>query len=101
MAVGKGRVKGMKEANAKPEFTKLTESEVMEALADPDPSNPVACEVARLIEAYTENFKAYVEKLGYFPAAILTHAGTCPIEAIAKRLTTEAIRDTLEANRKG
>jgi hypothetical protein len=28
----------------------------MTALNDPDPGNPIAVEVARLIEGYTENF---------------------------------------------
>ena len=91
----------MEEATPRPEFTKLTESEVMTALADPDPSNPVACEVARLVEAYTENFRAYVERIGYFPATILTHSATCPIEAVAKQLTTQTIQEAVEANRKG
>lgn len=91
----------MKEASARPEFTNLTESEVMTALADPDPNNPIACEVARLVEAYTENFRAYVKRLGYFPATILTHSASCPVEAVAKQLTTQTIREAVEANRKG
>jgi len=33
-----------------PQFTSLTEAEVMAALADPDPGNPIAAEVARLVE---------------------------------------------------
>lgn len=89
----------MKTAHAKAEFKQLTEGEVMEAIADPDPNNPVACEVARLMETYTENFKAYVERLGYFPAAILTPTANCPLEAVATRLTTEAIRATVAANK--
>ena len=91
----------MKEASTRPEFAKLTESEVMTALADTDPNNPIAYEVARLVEAYTENFRAYIERLGHFPATILTHSATCPIEAVAKQLTTQTIQEAVEANRKG
>jgi hypothetical protein len=47
-----------------PQFTGLTEAEVMAALDDPDPANPIAVEVARLIEGYTENVRAHVERLG-------------------------------------
>ena len=35
----------------------------MAALNDPDPSNPIAVEVARLIEGYTKNFRAHVKRL--------------------------------------
>jgi hypothetical protein len=54
-----------------PQFTGLTEAKVMAALNDPDPGNPIAVEVTRLIEGYTENFRAHVEHLGYFPSDIL------------------------------
>ena len=53
------------------QFSALSETEVMAALADPDPGNPIAVEVARLIEGYTENFHAHVEHLGYIPDSIL------------------------------
>jgi hypothetical protein len=48
----------------------LCEAEVMAALNDPDPGNPIAVEVARLIEGYTENFRDHVERWGYIPATI-------------------------------
>jgi hypothetical protein len=78
-----------------PEFVGLTEAEIMTALQDHDPSNPVACEVARLIAGYTENFRAHVERLGRIPEEILHVRPGSPIEAVAMRLTTEAITDTL------
>lgn len=78
-----------------PQFTHLTEAEVMAALADPDPANPVACEVARLIELYTANFRAHVERLGRIPADILHVSPDSAIEAVAMRLTTDTIRDSL------
>jgi hypothetical protein len=54
-----------------PQFTGLTEAEVMAALDDPDAANPIAVEVARLIAGYTENFRAHVERLGYIPDSFL------------------------------
>jgi hypothetical protein len=47
-----------------PEFTALSEAEVLRSLDDPGPENPVANEVARLITGYAENFKAHLERLG-------------------------------------
>jgi hypothetical protein len=41
----------------------------MAALEDPNSGNPIAVEVARLIEGYSENFRAHVERLGYIPTA--------------------------------
>jgi len=43
-----------------PQFTGLSKAEIMAALNDPDPGNPISVEVARLIEGYTENFRAHV-----------------------------------------
>jgi hypothetical protein len=76
-----------------PQFTDLTEAEV--ALSDRDPGNPIACEVARLIEGYTENFSAHVERLAYMPDSILHVMPQTAIEAVAMRLTTEAIQETI------
>jgi hypothetical protein len=64
----------------------------MAALDDPDPGNPIAVEVARLIEGYTENFRAHVERLGYIPDSFLRAKPQTAIEAVAMRLTTEAIQ---------
>jgi hypothetical protein len=75
-----------------PQFTGLSEAEIMAALNDPDPRNPIAVEVARLIEGYTENFRAHVERLGYIPDSFLHVKPQTPIEAVAIRLTTEAIQ---------
>ncbi len=78
-----------------PQFITLTESEVMAALHDPDPGNPIAGELARLIAGYTDNFRAHVERLGRVPADILHVKPGSAIEAVAMRLTTEAITDTV------
>jgi hypothetical protein len=74
------------------QFSGLSEAEIMAALNDPDPGNPVAVEVARIIEGYTENFRAHVERLGYIPDTILHVKPQTPIEAVAMRLTTEGIQ---------
>jgi hypothetical protein len=79
-----------------PEFRGLSETEIEKALADPDPANPVAVEVARLIQGYTANFQAHVEKLGRIPEAILRARPRWPIEAVAMRLTTETLRHALK-----
>jgi len=49
------------------QFTGLTKAEVMTALNDPDPGNPIAVEVARLIEGYAENFAPMSNVLVTFP----------------------------------
>jgi hypothetical protein len=80
---------------ANSQFRHLSEDEVLRALRDPDSENPIACEVARLIAAYTENFAVYVERLGRFPPQILCAKSATAIEEVAMRLTTDAIRDAV------
>ena len=82
----------------KPEFRALTEEAVVASLQDPDPANPIAIEVARLLDAYTRNFQAQVQRLGPIPSDILRIKPRWPIEAVAMRLTTKAIRDTIVAS---
>jgi len=79
----------------KPEFLSLSEEEVVPALNDLDPSNPIACEVARLIGAYTANFVRHTERLGYVPDVLLRLKPRSAIEAVAMKLTSDAIRQTL------
>ena len=79
----------------KPEFQHLSEDAVLAALQDPDPANPIAVEVARLIAGYTANFQSLVEGLGYVPAAVLLLKPRWPIEAVALRLTMDCMRAEL------
>jgi hypothetical protein len=79
----------------KPEFRLLAEDAVVAALQDPDPANPIAVEVARLIDGYTRNFDASVRRLGRIPPDILRIKPRWPIEAVAIGLLTETIRETL------
>jgi hypothetical protein len=80
----------------KTEFRTLSETAVMAALEDADPKNAIAAEVARLITAYTTNFQRHVERVGYMPSDILRLKPRWPIEAVAMRLTTQAIRQAVE-----
>ena len=82
----------------KPEFVSLTETDIEAALADPDPNNPIAVEVARLMTGYAENFRAHVERLGRLPGSFPRINPGSAIEAVAMRLTTEVIRDELQVS---
>jgi len=80
------------------EFRTLDEAAIHEALADTNPDNPIAKEVARLISGYTANFAEHCERLGYIPRDILTLSPSSPIEAVAVKLTGDAIRAELSAS---
>ncbi len=82
-------------AEPKPEFQCLSEDAILAALEDSDPANAVAVEVARLITAYTENFQDHVARLGHIPQDILRIKARWPIEAVAMRLVTQAISETV------
>lgn len=75
------------------EFTQLTASEVMEALQDPNPGNPIAVEVARLMGGYMVNYKAYMERIGEIPSEIVTLKPRSDIEAVAMQLTIDMLRE--------
>ena len=77
----------------RPEFRNLTKSAVLAALDDPDPKNPIAVEVARLIAAYTDNVQQHV-RLGGMPSDMLRVNGRWPIEEIAMRLASDAFGET-------
>ena len=80
---------------SKTEFRALAEEAIVAALRDPDPANPIAVEVARLIESYTRDVQAHVQRLGSIPPDILHIKARWPIEAVAMRLLTEEIREIL------
>ena len=67
----------------------------MAALEDPSSENAIAVEVARLVTAYTVNFKSHVERLGRVPASVLRVKARWPIESVAMQLTTETIQASL------
>lgn len=85
----------MKVIAAQENFVDLTEEDVLLALQDTDPANPIAQEVARLIDGYIDNFQEHVARLGRIPDMILRAKPSCAVEAVAMRLTTETIRQTL------
>ena len=82
-----------------PEFEDISEDEVQAALDDPNPDNPIAVELARLMEGYIANFTEHVEKIGHIPPSILRSTGSCPIESVAMQLTSDIIRDAMEGDK--
>ena len=82
-----------------PEFEDISEDEVQAALDDPNPDNPIAVELARLMEGYMANFTEHVEQLGYMPTSILRSTGDYPIESVAMQLTSDAIREAMEEDK--
>ncbi len=92
-------VAGMAIIEPKLQFRGLDENAVMKALEDSNPENPIAVEVARLIEGYTANLERHVQRLGYMPSDVLRIKPRWPIEAVAMRLTAEAVKDAVNAGR--
>jgi len=77
------------------QYLALSEEEVRAALADPDPKNPIAVEIARLMRGYAMNFVEHCEAEGDLAPVILRRRGDSPIERIAMELATLAIRQEL------
>ena len=70
--------------SARPEFTKLSEAEVWEAIdGDTYGENPITAEVTRLVARYTVRFKACVGRHGNVPPHILLVQVRWPIERVA------------------
>ena len=82
-----------------PEFKDISEDEVQAALDDPNPDNPIAVELARLMDGYMANFTEHVEKIGHIPPSILRSTGDYPIESVAMQLTSDAIREAMEEDK--
>lgn len=80
-----------------PEFRDLSEAEILAALADDDPANPVAVEVFRLVVAYAESLRQDIERLGHVPQEILEIALDTAIETVAMRIVTDRIKATVDA----
>tara|TARA_R110000824_G_scaffold123797_1_gene281877 strand:- start:228 stop:497 length:270 start_codon:yes stop_codon:yes gene_type:complete len=86
----------MIEIEPKAEYLNLTREEVLTALDDTDATNPIAIEVARLIEGYAGNFSEYVaNSVGDVPSEILRIKPRSAIEAVAMQLTTKTIKETI------
>jgi hypothetical protein len=56
---------------------------------------PSRSRFAKLVTAYTGNFRKHVERIGYIAADILHVKGRWPLEAVAMRLTTQGLRDSV------
>lgn len=85
----------------KAEFRSIDEATVMAALDDTNPDNSVAVEVARLMAGYMANFQSQVKRLGYIPSDVLHMKPRWPIEAVAMRLTSDAIHQSLASGTRG
>lgn len=102
----------MKTVKSTPEFTRLSEEEILKALDayealfdsteeegdEPDlaPEDPVVAEVARLIAAYTDRFDEYCSGTDEFPAEALEYEPEAPIEQISFEIFTDALHDALQ-----
>jgi len=82
----------------KPEFQTLDEAAILKALDHPGPHNPIACEVARLINGYARNLINHFERLGRIPDQFLRAKPRWPIEAVAMRFATDAIHSPVAAH---
>lgn len=80
----------------KPIYRALTEENVRSALNDPDKTNPIAIEIARLLEGYMANFQALVERLGYIPPHLLHIEARSPIEKAAMDIAKQMIISTIK-----
>lgn len=76
------------------QFHFLTKAEVLAALDDPDRTNPIAQEVARLMEAYNADLQLEVRRLGHIPSIVLETKRRWPIEAIALQLAADTLHQT-------
>jgi len=83
----------MKIVEVKPEFQNTTDEQIDGALADPSTDNPIAHEIARLIEGYTMNLVEFVENQGHLPESILRKKGSCPIEERAMQLVLNEFKN--------
>jgi hypothetical protein len=93
-------MKTLKKVEPRPEFQSLTLDDVRLALQHPDPENPIAREISRLVAGYTDNFQRHVDELGYVPVNVLRMTPRWPIEAEAMRLATETIRKAVNKIKK-
>lgn len=82
----------MPEIKPYPKYQTVTEAEVLAALEDPNENNPIAIEVARLLEGYTLNVQKQAARTGKFPSNILHIKPRWPIEAVAMKLMGDIIR---------
>jgi len=90
----------MNQLRPDPNFTDLPRPVIEAALADPNGSNPIACEVARLIEVYCALALKLIDSGK--TAWVLQH--TTPesaIEQIAREISAEQVRGMIAARRHG
>lgn len=90
----------MNQLRPDPNFTALSRPEVEAALAAPDGDNPIACEVARLIEAYSSLALKLIDSGK--TAWVLQHTSPeTAVEQIAREISAEQVRGMIAARRRG
>ena len=75
----------MKPTIPKPQFAGATEEEISKALIDSKSNAPLAAELARIMEAYSENCAEYILRFGRVPETFLR----TPATAIEKRALSQ------------
>lgn len=73
---------GFEFAEAMPEFAKLSEAEVWEAVISGDDSK-IACEVTRLVCCFWKKYQECIQKYPNVPPQVLQVSTRCAIERVA------------------
>jgi len=81
---------------AYPKFRSLSERQVRAALATESLKNPIIKELARLADAYKNNFKEQCKKSAHEAECFLHALTKCPIEAVALEMAAIICDDDAE-----
>lgn len=78
------------------DFDRNDRQAIEAALADPDPTNPIAKAVAARIIEFTKNLEEHTHRIGKWPTELLLHHPETVFDEIVIRLTVQNIADELE-----
>jgi hypothetical protein len=71
-----------------------TRAEILAAMNDPDPANPLAAAIGAAIMAFGDALNAQVERAGAIPDPVVLPAPTTEIEAFALELFVQELSGT-------
>jgi hypothetical protein len=71
-----------------------TRADMLAALADPDPANPLAAAIGAAIMAFGDALNTQVERAGAIPDAVILPAPSTEIEAFALDLFVQELSGT-------
>jgi hypothetical protein len=71
-----------------------TRADMLAALADPDPANPLAAAIGAAIMAFGDALNTQVERAGAIPDAVILPAPSTEIEAFALELFIRELSGT-------